>query len=28
VDSRHFGAVPVSLIEGRLLARYWRPRSG
>jgi nickel-type superoxide dismutase maturation protease len=28
VDSRHFGAVPVSLIEGRLLARYWRPRPG
>ena len=26
VDSRRFGAVPVSLIEGRVLARYWRPR--
>jgi nickel-type superoxide dismutase maturation protease len=28
VDSRRFGAVPVSLIEGRVLARYWRPRAG
>jgi nickel-type superoxide dismutase maturation protease len=27
VDSRRFGAVPASLIEGRLLARYWRPWS-
>jgi len=27
VDSRRFGAVPVALIEGRVLARYWRPRS-
>jgi nickel-type superoxide dismutase maturation protease len=27
VDSRRFGAVPVPLIEGRVLARYWRPRS-
>jgi nickel-type superoxide dismutase maturation protease len=26
-DSRRFGAVPVPLIEGRLLARYWRPRA-
>ncbi len=26
VDSRRFGAVPELLIEGRLLARYWRPR--
>jgi nickel-type superoxide dismutase maturation protease len=26
VDSRQFGAVPVSLIVGRVLARYWRPR--
>ena len=26
VDSRRFGAVPGSLIEGRVLARYWRPR--
>ena len=27
-DSGRFGAVPVPLIEGRLLARYWRPRAG
>ena len=27
VDSRRFGAVPGSLIEGRVLARYWRARS-
>ena len=27
VDSRRFGAVPPALIEGRLLARYWRPRA-
>jgi nickel-type superoxide dismutase maturation protease len=27
VDSRRFGAVPGSLIEGRVLARYWRPRA-
>jgi nickel-type superoxide dismutase maturation protease len=26
VDSRHFGPVPGSLIEGRVLLRYWRPR--
>ena len=26
VDSRRFGPVPASLIEGRFLARYWRPR--
>ena len=26
VDSRRFGPVPDSLIEGRVLARYWRPR--
>jgi nickel-type superoxide dismutase maturation protease len=26
VDSRRFGAVPGSLIEGRVLARYWRAR--
>jgi nickel-type superoxide dismutase maturation protease len=26
VDSRRFGAVPVPLIEGRVLLRYWRPR--
>jgi nickel-type superoxide dismutase maturation protease len=28
VDSRRFGAVPAPLIEGRLLARYWRSRAG
>jgi nickel-type superoxide dismutase maturation protease len=28
VDSRRFGAVPAALIEGRVLTRYWRPRSG
>ena len=28
VDSRRFGVVPATLIEGRLLARYWRPRPG
>lgn len=27
VDSARFGAVPVPLIEGRVLCRYWRPRS-
>ena len=27
VDSRRFGAVPGPLIEGRVLARYWRPRT-
>jgi nickel-type superoxide dismutase maturation protease len=27
VDSRRFGAVPGALIEGRVLARYWRRRS-
>jgi nickel-type superoxide dismutase maturation protease len=27
VDSRRFGAVPAPLIQGRVLARYWRPRS-
>jgi nickel-type superoxide dismutase maturation protease len=27
VDSRRFGAVPAVLIEGRVLGRYWRPRS-
>ncbi len=27
VDSRRFGAVPGPLIEGRVLARYWRLRS-
>jgi nickel-type superoxide dismutase maturation protease len=25
VDSRRFGPVPGSLIEGRVLFRYWRP---
>src|SRR5208282_4315035 len=24
VDSRRFGAVPVPLIEGHVLGRYWR----
>ena len=27
VDSRRFGPVPEPLIEGRVLARYWRPRA-
>jgi nickel-type superoxide dismutase maturation protease len=27
VDSRRFGVVPGPLIEGRVLVRYWRPRS-
>ncbi|MGD0241658.1 MAG: nickel-type superoxide dismutase maturation protease [Streptosporangiaceae bacterium] len=27
VDSARFGAVPVPFIEGRVLGRYWRPRS-
>jgi len=27
VDSRRFGAVPAALIEGRVLLRYWRPRT-
>lgn len=27
VDSRRFGPVPEPLIEGRVLARYWRPRT-
>jgi nickel-type superoxide dismutase maturation protease len=27
VDSRRFGVVPGSLIEGRVLVRYWRARS-
>ena len=27
VDSRRFGVVPGPLIEGRVLARYWRARS-
>jgi nickel-type superoxide dismutase maturation protease len=26
VDSARFGAVPGDLIEGRVLARYWRPK--
>ncbi len=28
VDSRRFGPVPASLIEGRVLARYWPRRAG
>ena len=28
VDSRAEGAVPASLIEGRVLLRYWPPRHG
>jgi nickel-type superoxide dismutase maturation protease len=28
VDSRAFGAVPPSLIEGRVLLRYWPVRRG
>jgi nickel-type superoxide dismutase maturation protease len=28
VDSRAFGAVPASLIEGRVLLRYWPMRRG
>jgi nickel-type superoxide dismutase maturation protease len=27
VDSHAFGVVPPDLIEGRVLARYWRPRA-
>jgi nickel-type superoxide dismutase maturation protease len=27
VDSRRFGPVPAALIEGRVLLRYWRPRT-
>jgi nickel-type superoxide dismutase maturation protease len=27
VDSRRFGPVSASLIEGRVLVRYWRPRN-
>jgi nickel-type superoxide dismutase maturation protease len=27
VDSRRFGTVPGPLIEGQVLARYWRTRS-
>jgi nickel-type superoxide dismutase maturation protease len=27
VDSRRFGPVPGSLIEGRVLVRYWRRRT-
>jgi nickel-type superoxide dismutase maturation protease len=27
VDSRAFGVVPPDLIEGRVLARYWRSRA-
>jgi nickel-type superoxide dismutase maturation protease len=28
VDSRRFGPEPVSLVEGRVLVRYWRRRPG
>ena len=28
VDSRRFGPVPACLVEGRVLMRYWRRRSG
>ena len=28
VDSRRFGPVPASLVEGRVLVRYWRHRPG
>ena len=28
VDSRRFGPVPASLVEGRVLMRYWHRRSG
>jgi nickel-type superoxide dismutase maturation protease len=28
VDSRRFGPVPAALVEGRVLFRYWRPRTG
>jgi nickel-type superoxide dismutase maturation protease len=27
VDSRSFGPVPATLIEGRVLGRYWRRRT-
>jgi nickel-type superoxide dismutase maturation protease len=27
VDSRRFGPLPDALIEGRVLFRYWRPRT-
>jgi nickel-type superoxide dismutase maturation protease len=27
VDSRHFGAVPPDLLEGRVIGRYWRARA-
>ena len=27
VDSRRFGPVPAALVEGRVLARYWRRRT-
>jgi nickel-type superoxide dismutase maturation protease len=27
VDSRRFGPVPAVFIEGRVLGRYWRPRT-
>ena len=28
VDSRRFGPVPASLVQGRVLVRYWRRRPG
>ena len=28
VDSRRFGPVPAALIQGQVLVRYWRPRTG
>ena len=28
VDSRRFGPVPAALVEGRVLVRYWRRRTG
>jgi nickel-type superoxide dismutase maturation protease len=28
VDSRRFGPVPDSLLQGRVLVRYWRRRTG
>jgi hypothetical protein len=28
LDSRRFGPVPVSLVEGRILVRYWHRRPG
>jgi nickel-type superoxide dismutase maturation protease len=28
VDSRRFGPVPQALVEGKVLLRYWRSRTG